>query len=361
MKMLKLSFSLIFLFLFIFIGVARAELSDYFSPVTNPIYQNDARNFTYVRPIFLYQTLPDKVEFRSDVKKLLKGLGIYNAVRKLDGDVYGFALQFYYAFNERFSLIAVKEGYISCDPDEDSLIDDGNGFADLAAGAQYSLLYQPENNFVVTLRGVVELTNGDDEIYQGNGDGNLNLGVLFLKGFDKVQFSGTIGLVIPFDNDEEDTIFYDSWHLGYNVTPKFHPFVELNHFRTLSSGDRDLNDITYAGQPLDQVIASVVNDPTLTKTQKANVLASALGEILHSGQKDDLVAAVASFSGCDIVNLGGAHSTENEDWVSLALGFRYRLTKWLTIGASYEFMLTDEEESLIDNRLLIDAIISLSF
>ncbi len=361
MKMLKFSFSF-FLVSWVLVAVAAAEtLNDYFAPMTNPVYQWDARSSTFIRPIFLYQQLPDKVEFRKDVKALLKDLGIYDAARKLDGDVYGVALQLSYAINERFSLVAVKDGYISCDPDDDSLIDDGNGFADLAAGIQYSFLYQPKSNFVASLRAVVELTNGDDDIYQGNGDGNLNLGVLFLKGFDKLQFSGTLGVVIPFDNDEEDTILYDSWHLGYNVTPKFHPFIELNHFRTLSSGDRDLNDVTYAGQPLDQVIASVVNDPGLTKEQKANVLVSALKDILHSGQKDDLVAAVASFSGCDLVNLGGAKSTENEDLVSLALGFRYRLTKWLTFGASYEFSLTDDEESLLDNRFLVDALISLSF
>ena len=361
MNMLKLFLSFSFLFCFLIATGWSQELKDYYAPMSNPVYHWDARSSTFVRPVFLYQQLPDKVEFRKDVKALLKDLGIYDTARKLDGDIYGVALQFSYAVNNRLSLVAVKSGYISCDPDDDSLIDDGNGFADLAAGFQYSFLYQPKNNFVASLRAVVELTNGDDHIYQGNGDGNLNLGLLFLKGFNKLQFSGAIGVVIPFDRDEEDAIFYDSWHLGYNVTPRFHPFLELNHFYTLASGDRDLNDVTYLGQPLDQVINAVVSDPGLTKTEKAEILAGALRDLLHSSQKDDVVAAVASFSGCDLVNLGGAHSTENESWVSLALGFRYRLMKWLTVGTSYEFLLTDEEETLMNNRLLVDAIISFSF
>ncbi len=360
MKLFKLSLSFL-LICCCLPALVRAELKDYFSPMTNPVYHWEARNFTFIKPVFLYQKLPDKVEFRKDVRALLEDLGIYDTARKLDGEIFGFALQLEYALNDRFSLVAVKSGYITCDPDDDSLIDDGNGFADLAAGAQYSFIYQPENDFIVTLRGVVELTTGSDEVYQDNGDGNFNLGILFLKGFGRLQFSGALGFVFPFDKDEEDTIFYDSWHLGYNVNPKFHPFIELNHFRTLANGDRDLNDITYNGQPLDQVIAAVVEDNSLTKNEKADILATALREILHSGQKDDLVAAVASFSGCDLVNLGGAKSTENEDWVSLAVGFRYRLTEWLTVGASYEFLLTDDEETLMNNRLLIDAVISLSF
>lgn len=295
-------------------GNAAEDFSRYIMPVTNPVYHGDARNVTMVRPIVLRQFLPDTIKVNVGGTKTKVDLG---------GEVQGVALQLSYAFNDRLSLVAVKDGYLDCDPDH--TLDDHSGFADIAAGLQYSFIHDPASDFIMSGRLVYETTSGDDEIYQSNGDGNLAPAILFLKGWDKLQFSGTIGMVLPIDSDEENTMLYDSWHLSYAVADWFRPLVELNHFRVLSSGDRDLNDFANSGDP------------------------------------DDLVAAIATFNPCDVINLGGEHNDDNADLVTMALGARFRLTDWFDIGAAYEFPLTDDDETLLDKRIMIDAMVTITF
>ncbi|MEW6519539.1 MAG: hypothetical protein AB1461_09010 [Thermodesulfobacteriota bacterium] len=295
--------------------VAAAEDFDRFQmPVSNPVYNGDARNVTMVRPILLTQSLPDKISVNIDGVKTTKDLG---------GDVQGAALQLSYAFNERFSLVAVKDGYVDCEPDD--TLKDHSGWLDVAAGLQYSFIYNPAQDFIMSARLVYESTSGDDEVYQSNGNGNLAPAILFLKGWDALQFSGTVGLVIPFDSDEENTMLYDSWNLSYAVTDWFRPLVELNHFHVVSAGDRNWDDA------------------------------------LASGDPDDLVAAIATFNPCDIINLGGEYNDDNKNLVTMALGARFRITSWLDIGAAYEFPLTDNEETLLDDRILVDAMLSFKF
>ncbi len=283
-------------------------------PVSNPIYHGDARNITMVRPVYLYQDLPDKVD--TIVGKVPIG-----------GRVNGFAVQATYAINERFSIVAVKDGYVDCEPD--NTLSNHDGFADLAAGLQYSFLYQPENDFIASARLVFETPWGDEDIYQGNGDGNFSPSVRFLKGYGDLQISGMVGFVIPIDTDEENTLLYDSWHVSYAVTPWFHPLVELNHFHVLNAGDRQ-------------------------------VPAAGLGA-LGTSKEGDLVAGIARFNGCDIINLGGANSDDNSSLVTMALGSRFKVTKWLDLGVAYEFPLTDEKEGMIEDRFMMDAVISLLF
>jgi len=292
--------------------MAAAEDFDRFQmPVSNPVYNGDARNVTMVRPILLTQSLPDKIKVNIGGTKMKVDLG---------GDVDGAALQFSYAFNERFSLVAVKDGYVDCEPDE--TLDDHSGWLDIAAGLQYSFIYNPAQDFIVSGRLVYESTSGESEVYQGNGSGNVAPAILFLKGWDQLQFSGTVGFVLPFDSDEENTMLYDSWNVSYAVTDWFRPLVELNHFHVLSAGDRDLGDVE---------------------------------------NQADVVAAIATFNPCDIINLGGEYNDDNKDLVTMALGARFRITQWLDIGAAYEFPLTDNEETLLDERILIDAMLTFKF
>jgi len=286
------------------------NLADYSMPVSNPIYNGDARNVTMVRPLMLFQSMPDQIEVYTR-----------GAIRdvNLGGDVQGMAVQFSYAFNERWSLVAVKDGYVDCDPDH--TLDDHSGWADIAGGVQYSFVYDPARNFIMTGRLVYESTSGDSDVFQSNGDGNVAPAVLFLKGWDALQFSGTVGLVLPFDNDEENTLLYDSWNLSYAVTDWFRPLIELNHFHVLNSGNR--------------------NNTT--------------------GSQDDLVAAITTFNGCDIINLGGEHNDGHEDFVTLAFGSRFRINKWIDVGAAYEIPLTYDNATLLDDRFTVDAVFTMAF
>jgi hypothetical protein len=290
------------------------DFDSFSMPVSNPIYNGDARNVTMVRPILLWQSLPDQIKANIGGKESEVDLG---------GEVQGAALQFSYAFNERLSLVAVKDGYMDCEPD--NTLSDHSGWIDIAAGLQYSFLYDPAQKFIMTGRLVYESTSGNSDVYQGNGDGNLAPAILFSKGWDKLQLSGTVGFVVPFDSSEENTMLYDSWNVSYAVTDWFRPLVELNHFHVLSSGDRNLN--SYA----------------------------------QKGGADDLVAAITTFNGCDIVNLGGEHNSDNADLVTLAFGSRFRVNKWIDVGVAYEIPLTSDKETLLKNRALVDVMFTMAF
>lgn len=341
-----------------FSAVQARDLSQYALPLSNPVFNHDARNYTMIRPIFLYQNLPDKVDFRSDIKRVLQKHGLYEAARKLGGDVQGMALAFNYAFNERFSIVAVKDGYLDCEPSKKSLIGKGSGYADVAAGIQYSPIYRPDKEFIFSLRGVYEIPIGSHRIYQGRGDGTINLSGHILKGWKGTQLSGSLGFVIPVNDHYKNTLFYHAWHLGHNLTPWLHPFVEFNHFYVIRSGKVDLKDVKVLrdlgitnAEALDQAI----------QTLGADAVVSVLKQILHSGEKDKLVSALASFSGCDIVNLGGTKNDENRNFATAAVGFRIKPAKYLSLGAAYEFPITSKEKGLLKDRFLVDAVFQLKF
>jgi hypothetical protein len=334
------------------------DFSQYEIPLSNPVFNHDARNYTMIRPILIHQNLPDKVEFRSDIKRVLQKYGLYDAARKVGGDVQGMALAFNYAFNERFSIVAVKDGYIDCEPSKSSLIGKGSGYADVAAGIQYSPIYKPEKEFIFSVRGVYEIPVGTHRIYQGRGDGTFNISGHLLKGFKGTQLSGSFGFILPVNDHYKNTLFYHAWHLGHNLTPWLHPFVEFNHFYVIDAGKVDLKDVKVLrdlGITNAQALDNAIN------TFGAPAVVSVLKQILHSGEKDKLVAALTSFSGCDIVNLGGAHNDENRNFVTAALGFRVRPMKNLSIGFAYEFPLTKKEEGLLKDRFLLDAVYRINF
>ena len=61
----------------------------------------------------------------------------------------------------------------------------------------------------------------------------------------------------------------------------------------------------------------------------------------------------------DLVNFGAANAKDNEDFVSLALGARYRTCSAATVGAAYEFPLTDDDATLMDYRVTVDITVNL--
>jgi len=187
---------------------AEKPFARFIKPVTNPVYFDDARNETYVHIVHAYQDLPNRI--KTTLGKV-----------DLDGDLHLTAVRLNYAVNERFSIVAAKDGYIDFNPDE--TLDDEEGWGDLAAGLKYAFIYNPEKEFILSGKVLFEFSQGSHEVFQGNGDGNVAPALTFLKGFDKFQFAGTVGGIIPFDDDEESTMLYDSWHVSYAVTPNFFP------------------------------------------------------------------------------------------------------------------------------------------
>ncbi len=275
--------------------------SRFIHPLSNPVYNIDPRNETTIRVIHAHQKMPEHI--RTILGKV-----------KLDGDLAVSALQLTYAFNERFSLVAEKTGYINFNPDY--TLEDQTGWGDYGAGIKYAFIYDPENEFILSGRLLVEMTQGSRNTFQGNGEGNFAPSLSFLKGMGKWQFNGTIGGILPIDGDDESMMIYDSWHVSYAVTPKLFPLLELNHFAVIDEGDHD-----------------------------------------------ELVASIVEFEGGDLINLGSQHGKKNKHIVTLAAGFRYRLLENVgfiqnvDMGVSYEFPLTDKNKNLMRDRWTFDLVV----
>ena len=269
-------------------------------PITNPTLFDLALPTTNVHPIFLYHVLPDQVS---------AGGGKV----PLGGDVQLYALQFEYALNDRFSLVATKDGYVDMNFDNPAF-NDSSGFANLGGGVKYAFLLDPVAQTAVSGSLTLEFPTGNSDVLQGEGKGLANMIVSGLKLVDDWQFAGGAGLQVPF-TDEQATMGWVSAHASYEVSRWFIPMVELNWFHVLSEGDGTGN---------------------------------------FGGQLGGGVPGAVQFEGGDLFNLGATNASDNPDFVSAAIGFRSRITDSVTAGFAYEMPLTDEEDSLMEERFTLD-------
>lgn len=284
---------------------APAVTSDGFSqarrPISNPTLFDLALPTTNVHPLFIYHVLPDNINTR---------LGRL----PLGGDVQLYALQFEIALNDRLSIVATKDGYVDVNPDNTA--SNESGFANLAAGLKYAFILDPVSKTALSGTTTIELPTGNSDVFQGEGDGTVNLILSGLKLVDCWQFAAGGGAQIPF-SDQQSTMAWVSTHASYEVCSWFIPLVEVNWFHVLESGNGTGNFPSHVGGAL---------------------------------------PAVIDFEGGDLFNIGAANSHRNRDLVTAAIGFRSRLTDSIDIGAAYEMPLTDDENSLMQERVTIDLV-----
>lgn len=270
-------------------------------PMTNTTLFDLALPTTNVHPIFLQHRLPSSINTQAG--KL-----------PLDGDVQLYALQFEIALNERLSIVATKDGYVDFNPD--NTLSDQSGFANLGAGVKYAFYYEPSKGAVASATATLEIPTGNSDVLQGEGEGLLNLIVSGLKLHEEWQFAGAAGVQIPI-SDEQSTMGWISTHASYEVSEYFIPLIELNWYHVLDSGNGTGN---------------------------------------YPSQVGGAVPAVARFEGGDLFNLGSANSDKSRDMVTLALGFRSRINEDLDVGLAYEMPLTPSENSVMKDRVTLDAV-----
>jgi hypothetical protein len=241
--------------------------------------------------------------------------------QKLDGNLNITALRMNVAIGDRFSLIAAKAGYVDFDPDD--TLDGGNGWLDLGIGAKYAFILDPDDEFVLSGKVLFEFSNGSRDALQGNGDGNVAPSLTFLKGVDNFQFMGTIGGILPFNHNGESTLLYSSWHASYSILEEFFPLIEVNYFRVIRRGGRNQSG------NLDQPLSLLPKNVTNVRTR---------------------------FEGGDAINLGSSKSLSHRNFVTLALGMRWRTFKRMDWGFAWETPLTKQQNSLMQNRYTIDVV-----
>ena len=264
----------------------------FIKPISNPVYFDEATNRTYLNIVHVLQQLPNHIN--TNLGRL-----------PLDGTLNVTATRINFAVNDRLSLVAAKAGYVDFDPD--ATLSSGNGYLDIGAGLKYAFILDPDDEFVLSGKVLFEFSNGSRDVYQGNGDGNVAPSLTFLKGYDKFQFMGTIGGIIPFQHNDESTLLFTSWHASYNIADEFFPLVEINYFR-----------------------------------------------VIRNGHRKELAASVARWEGGDVVNLGSNNGTSHRNFVTIAIGARYRVFNKLDFGFAYETPLTTHNNGLMQNRYTID-------
>jgi len=261
------------------------------SPVGNPIYFEDPRITSEVRPIFMQHWLPDTFDFEGGSVPL-------------GGEVRVYAVQLRYALTDRLGLIATKDGYIEFKPDQ--TLDHAYGFANLAAGLKYALVDDVENEFILTPGLTFEVPTGDDEVIQGEGDGEFNVFVSAAKGWDNLHVTGNVGARLPIDGAEQTTQLHYSLQVDYYTCKYFIPFFVLNGYTVLSEGDNQL-----------------------------------LGVDLNTEMYDLINFGSTAAKGNTMLTIGG--------------GFRSKLLDCLEFGAAYEAGVIDPV-GIFDSRVTVDFI-----
>lgn len=270
-------------------------------PISNPTLFDLALPTTNVHPLFLYHSLPDQIN--STLGSLDVG-----------GHVELYALQAEFAINDRFSIVATKDGYVEMRPD--ATLSKESGWANLGAGVKYAFILDPVAQTALSGSMTFEVPTGNSDVFQGEGDGAMNLLVSGLKLVDNWQFAGGLGFQIPF-SDQQSAEGWMSAHVSYEVVPWFIPLVEVNWFHVLDAGDGTGN---------------------------------------YPSQVGGLVPAVVEFEGGDLFNIGAVNADDNRDFVSAAFGFRSRITDCVDVGAAYEIPLTSEDNSLMESRVTVDLV-----
>ncbi len=281
--------------------MAQDAFANAIRPITAPTVADLALPRTQLHAIYMRQSMPSRVS-------------VTGGNVPLGGDFDVYALQFEIALNERTSIVATKDGYIDFNPD--NTLTSQEGFANLGLGIKHALIYDPANETVVSGIATVEIPTGESEVWQGEGDGAMNLNLAALKLCDRIQYAGNMGLHIPF-SDSQALTGSVNLHASYEVTPWFIPLIEINWFHIFDAGD---------------------------------------GSLSFTDQLGNTLPSIAEFEGGDLINLGAANAGENRDAVTLGVGFRSRLSDNATLGFAYELPLTEEEDGLMDDRLTVDLV-----
>lgn len=259
------------------------SLDDMAAPITSPTTFEDPRANTEIRPIYIYHKISDD---------FVNSGGAANI----------YALQLRYAIDERLALLATKDGYV--DLNSDATLEDENGFADVALGAKYAFYKNDADREILTAGLRYEIPLGDEEVFQGQGDGAFNP---FISGAIGVgEFNIMLGTGFRLAVDDSDSSFYDAdLHFDTKIG-WFHPVLEFNLVHVVNAGDR---------LPIPD-------------------------------------------EGEDFFNFG-ANASEGKTLVSAAVGGRLDLAEKICLGLAYQFPLTNGDGSnLLDWRITSDLIFS---
>ncbi len=224
------------------------------------------------------------------------------------GQISVLAAEIRIALTERLGFIATKDGYV--DANFDAVLPDTEGFANISAGLKYALLHDKTNQDILSIGVEYEVPFEDIDPagleLQGDGDGFLDVFLSAAKNYSNgLHLQANAGFNLALDG-VDTSIFHISTHANYELFDRFFPLVELNAFVPIDRGTR------------------------LTE------------------------GALANLDGVDLVNFG---SSNRDTTVTGAIGFRYRFTDHIIVGAAGELPFTNDDDSILGWRVYNDLVI----
>jgi hypothetical protein len=224
------------------------------------------------------------------------------------GDVDYFGLQARLALTERLSVVMSEFGVIWVEPHDTALYGAHDGISELRIGPQYTF-YRCEQSGTIAAAGLLfDIPIGPSKVFQDTGSLSLqpyvSFGQNFLKSsFGSFNFLTTIGYSAATDSKRSD-YFYNSYHFDYDVANlhKIYPLIEFNYYHYTDAG---------TARPL-------------------------------------------GFEGQDLINFGST-GVSGRDYLSMAVGARYKFSERFQTGLAFEFPLTSPHD-LLDYRLNMDVI-----
>jgi hypothetical protein len=190
----------------------------FIGPVTSPIYAKDPRSLTELRALYVHNWNPGD--------RFLNG-GDY--------DLYG--LQVRVALNEKLSVFMDKAGFLSVNAGNAG-IRDRDGWLDLGLGVKYTFLRDVCEQEVAAVGVMYEFATGEDEVFQGRGDGIITPFITYGKEFgDCWHFIGNAAYSAAVDSSENSSFLFSQLHLDKGINGWLYPLVELNWFYYTQSGN----------------------------------------------------------------------------------------------------------------------------
>jgi hypothetical protein len=265
------------------------------SPLTNPIFFEDPRALTELRPIFFYQGAPRSNPFWRGGNSEL------------------FGTQARIAFTERLSFVLNELGFVTFDPFGGSpLFTKSTGFAQVAMGPKYTFYRCPDSGSVLGSGLYFFIPAGSSTVYQNVGTLSLvpylSYGQTFgqwPRGWGSFNLIANTGYSFSINHQRAD-FFYANLHVDYNIANlnHFYPFLEMNYFHYTQAG-------------------------------RANNFGS-------------------GFEGLDLANFGN-NTLGGRDFLAISPGIRFKLNEHIQTGIAVSWPLLRQKE-LNDYRLTVDVI-----
>ena len=196
----------------------------FISPVTNPFIAEDPRSLTEIRPIFMFQAIPNSN-------------WIYRG-----GNAEFFGLQARLALTEHWSFVLNKLGGVSINPGSDSALSGETGLAEVWFGPKFTFLRNTDTGTLGAAGLTFQVPAGSSKVAQDTGNLSIFPYVSFGQNFLRSSLGSfnvidTAGYNFRTDNTRS-TYFANSLHLDYDVGNLHHffPLVELNWFHYTESG-----------------------------------------------------------------------------------------------------------------------------